>query len=265
MRPSAHMDPVVGLCQFIPVMGDPDANARRILEELSSGPADVCIFPESFLTGYGVDPTGMETEVGRCLGMISDACRESDRAVAVGTPRYGDGEVFNSLAFLSPDGDVHYDKAHLARFGIYSEDGFSEGSGPAIGRYHGIGFGMCICYDVFFPEILHGCSLGGSSVNICVAASAVQSKRFLDTVLPARALENVTYTAYVNNTGTVGDLRMHGCSRALDPFGATIAECGADEGFATFTVDGEMLRECRETRRHLEDFRSDVDWVNKNY
>ena len=120
-------------------------------------------------------------------------------------------------------------------------------------------FGLSICYDVFFPEVLHSRSLAGSSVNLCCAASGVQSKPFVDKVLPARALENVTYLAYVNNVGPMAGLEMHGCSRGLDPFGRTIAECDG-VGTARMTVDTDELDRFRKERRHLEDFRRDVGW-----
>lgn len=195
--------------------------------------------------------------------MVSDKCRETGKAVSVGSPRWSGDSVRNSMLFLSPDGDSFYDKSHLARFGVYSEDGFEEGQGPGMGTYRGILFGMCVCYDVFFPEILHGCSLRGASVNICCAASAVQSKPFLDAVLPARALENVSYLVYSNNVGRMNGLEMHGCSRILDPFGRTVAECGTGETVATAEIDTDFLAECRRTRRHLEDYRSDVEWLGR--
>ena len=250
----------ITLCQFMPVPGRPSENARRIEGLLRDGCSDVYVLPEMYLTGYGTPCRGLEDEVEVCVGEISDLCRMTDRAVAVGSPRYDGDLVYNSMAFLSPDGDSWYDKAHLASFGVYGERGFEPGSSPAMGSYHGMLFGMCVCYDIFFPEILHGCSLNGASVNICAAASALQSKRFLDRVLPARALENVTYTAYINNVGPANGLDMHGCSRALDPFGDILCECGTGEGTASFTADTDALAEAREVRRHLEDYRSDVDW-----
>lgn len=241
------------------------SNKDRILRLVDEVPADVLLFPEMFLTGYGSPCEGIREEVEACVGEVSDACRMSDKAVAMGCPRYESDLIYNSLAFLSPDGDSWYDKAHLASFGVYAETGFAPGSGPAMGSYHGMLFGMCICYDVFFPEILHGCSLSGASVNICAAASAVQSKPFLDRVLPARALEDVTYTAYVNNVGPMAGLEMHGCSRGLDPYGDTIAGCRDSEGIATFTADTDRLEEAREVRRHLTDYRSDVEWGVQNF
>lgn len=255
----------VGLCQIRPVMGDVDANADRVESELRDGRADVLITPELFLTGYGADLTGCRREVEERIARMSDLCRDTDRAVALGAPRFADDGVYNSIAFLSPDGDVWYDKIHLARFGIYSEDGFLAGDRPAIGMYHGIGFGLCVCYDVFFPEVLRASSVAGSVVNVCVAASAVPSKPFLDRVLPARALENVSYIAYVNNIGTASGLEMHGCTRGLDPFGDTVADCGTSESIAVMTVDTERVAECRAVRHNLDDFRPEIDWFRKRY
>lgn len=255
----------LGLCQLRPAMGDPATNAETIVGILEKGDADVYAFPELYTTGYGVDCSGMAEEVERCNGMVSDACRSTDSAVALGTPWYEDGVMYNSMAFLSPDGDVVYHKAHLAKFGVYSEEGFGQGSEPIVGWYHGMGFGLCVCYDIFFPEILHGCSLNGASVNICCAASAVQSKPFLDTVLPARALENVSYMVYMNNNGPFGDLQMHGCSRCLDPFGRTMTDCGTEDCIRVATLDSDALTEARSVRHHLDDFRTDVDWLGKKF
>ena len=252
----------LGVCQLMPVPGDPERNAGTVCGLLDRDVADVLVFPESFLTGYGSDPAGIREETESAVRRISEKCRETDKAVSIGLPRWSGDSVYNSMLFLSPDGDSHYDKAHLAKFGVYSEDGFEEGKGPRMGSYHGILFGMCVCYDIFFPEILHGCSLRGASVNICNAASAEQSKPFLDTVLPARALENVTYMVYSNNVGPLDGLQMHGCSRILDPFGRTIADCGKAETTAVVNIDTDYLAECRKTRRHLADFRSDIDWLN---
>ncbi len=252
----------LGVCQLMPVPGDPERNADAVCGLLDQDVADVLVFPESFLTGYGSDPAGIREETESAVRRISEKCRETDKAVSIGSPRWSGDSVYNSMLFLSPDGDSHYDKAHLAKFGVYSEDGFEEGKGPRMGSYHGILFGMCVCYDIFFPEILHGCSLRGASVNICNAASAEQSKPFLDTVLPARALENVTYMVYSNNVGPLNGLQMHGCSRILDPFGRTIADCGKAETTAVVNIDTDYLAECRKTRRHLADFRSDIDWLN---
>ena len=165
-----------------------------------------------------------------------------------------------------PDGDSYYDKIHLARFGVYSENGYTAGRKPSMGSYHGIRFGLCICYDIYFPEVLHGCSLRHADVNICISAAATPSAPYFETILPARALENVTYLAFVNNVGPAGNLTMAGTSRAIDPLGREIVRCPAgDESIETFTFDTEELAKARSIRRHLQDFRSDVDWFRQSF
>ena len=253
----------IGLCQIEAAIGDVERNMDRTIECLDSYDADVYVFPELFLTGYGADYSQLKEKVESSSRVLSDTCRDRDCAIVMGAPRYQEELVYNSILFYSPDGDAYYDKIHLARFGIYSEHMFEAGNRPCIAHHHGIGIGFCICYDIFFPETLHAASMNGASLNVCLAASAEQSKPFLDTVLPTRALENVSYMAYVNNIGIVNGLRMHGCSRGLDPFGRTLVDCHTDECVMTFTVDTEDLAEKRMVRRHLEDFRADIRWYGE--
>ena len=164
----------VALCQLMPSVGDVEVNKERIMSCLGSGDADVYVFPELFLTGYGADCSVLKDDVESAIRVISERCRETDTAAVVGSPRYtGDG-VMNSLAFLSPDGDVWYDKAHLAKFGIYAENDFIDGQSPVIGHYHGIGFGMSVCYCIVFPDIVHGCSLAHQSQVLCSSGRATK-------------------------------------------------------------------------------------------
>lgn len=256
----------VALCQIRPVPGMPERNAETVANMVMSEAADVLVFPESFLTGYGVRPESVSEGIDAGISKISDLCRKYDKAVALGTAMLSDRGPTNTLAFLSPDGDSFYDKVHLARFGVYAEDGFVPGRKPCMGSYHGIRFGLSICYDIYFPEVLHGCSLRRADVNLCVSAAAVSSAGYFEKVLPARALENVTYLAFVNNVGPVAGLTMAGGSRAYDPLGDPIVSCGTEgERVERFAVDTETLFRDRETRRHLSDFRRDVDWLGQSF
>lgn len=251
----------IALCQIRPSMRDTEYNIQVVTDMITSTESDVLVFPECFLTGYGTDASDRFEEISSGISNISNLCRKYDKAVAVGTPMQTPRGVTNSIAFLSPDGDVFYDKTHLARFGIYSEEGFVAGQRPVIGSYHGMRFGLSICYDIYFPEVLHACSLKMADVNLCISASAVPSAPFFEKILPARALENVTYLAFVNNIGPMGGLEMAGGSKALDPFGNDIASCGREECIRTFVADTTALTEARRVRRHLADFRRDINWL----
>ena len=250
----------IALCQLRPLFGNPEGNARTISDLTASDEADVLVFPECFLTGYGTDSAELGARVEEAVGCLERVCAENGKAIAVGTPLVTDRGITNSLLFITPERTVVYDKTHLARFGIYSEDGYMPGDGPAVAEYRGMTFGLSICYDVFFPEVLHCCSLMGSDVNLCVSASAVQSMPYFDRILPARALEDVTYLAFVNNTGTIDGLDMAGMSRALDPLGETVLKMDAEPEISRFVADTEVLAESRRVRHHLDDFRSDIEW-----
>lgn len=254
----------IALCQIRPAMGDPEYNIQVVTDMITSTGSDVLVFPECFLTGYGADVSDMFGKISAGLSNISNLCRKYDKAVAIGTPMKTPKGIANSIAFLSPDGDSFYDKTHLARFGIYSEDGYVAGHRPVVASYHGIRFGLSICYDIYFPEVLHACSLNMADVNICVSAAAVPSAPFFERILPARALENVTYLAFVNNVGPMHGLEMAGGSKAFDPLGNEIASCGQKECVVPFDFDTEALAEARRIRRHLVDFRRDIDWLGRN-
>ncbi len=247
----------IAICQLIPRIGDSEINARTVIRTIEDGDQDVSVFPEMFLSGYGSSPPD---DCERLLGTISDACRSCGKAAAVGAAMTGENGKRNVLAFLSPDGDVLYDKIHLARFGLYSEEGYVAGNGPAIGRYKGIGFGLSVCYDAFFPEVMHCCALDGAEIMVCASASAIPSLRYFRRVLPARALENVSYLVYVNNTGTLSGLEMGGGSSAYDPLGNTLIELGREESVARIVFDTDTIAEARAERHHIEDFRKDIAW-----
>ena len=77
----------LGLCQLAPEPGDPETNAEAVCELLDAGDADVLILPEMFLTGYGTDASGLKEKTEDAVRRISDKCRETGRAAAVGAPR----------------------------------------------------------------------------------------------------------------------------------------------------------------------------------
>ncbi|MDN5358151.1 MAG: 5-aminopentanamidase [Candidatus Methanomethylophilaceae archaeon] len=248
------------VCQYRPVPADPERNSERIAKELDSEHPDVLIFPEMFLTGYGKDCSSMNEQTEIAVKRIKKACRDTGKAAVFGGPCYEGGKVYNSLYFVTPDDTRIYRKIHLARFGIYSESDFASGDSPVIGEFRGVKFGLCICYDIFFPEVLRSCALAGSVVNICISASAWQSKPFLETILPARALENVSYTVFANNTGKMAGTLMFGRSRILSPFGDLICSVDEDEGSCEAVFSDVALSQFRNIRHHISDARKDVAW-----
>ncbi len=240
--------------------GDVGTNLDAVMNILNNTSADVYVFPELYITGYGADYRFLKDEVDVALDRMTLACCENDIAIAIGAPSYMEDSIRNSLYFITQNKRTRYDKLYLAKFGIYSEDAFEQGCRPAIAEFKNMKFGLSICYDIFFPEIFRFYALNGVDVNICASASAEPSREYFEKIAPARSLENVNYTIFINNIGKYGKTEMFGHSRLIGPLGDTISEADGKEDVRCVYVDKDVVENSRNIRRHLSDFRRDIDW-----
>ncbi len=222
--------------------------------------ADLYIFPEMFLTGYGENPAGLEEDVQRALDRIRLRCMERNTAVVVGGPRYTPEGIYNTAYFIHQSGMEYYDKIHLASFGIYSEACFTPGNKTTMFEYKGIKFGLSICYDIFFPELYREYAMGGADAMICLAASAMPSESYFDIMLPGRALEELSYIVFVNNYGDNGSMKFYGRSRLVSPLGSIVGELSEDDTLKCYYMDCNVVNNARKERKHLVDFRDDIKW-----
>ncbi|MCL2145775.1 MAG: carbon-nitrogen hydrolase family protein [Methanomassiliicoccaceae archaeon] len=250
----------LALCQCQSAVGDVGANLNKIMATISQTRSDVYIFPELFLTGYGADYFALYEDVHFAIDKMKLWCMERDIAILVGAPSYFSTGVRNSLIFITPNDVARYDKLYPARFGASSEKEFTKGDRPMICTFRDMTFGLSICHDVFFPEIYRKYALSCADVNICAASSAVSSKPYFERILPARSLENLIYTVFVNSVGTAGDLRFYGSSKLIGPLGDTLADLGDDETAVCVYVDKDVVKNARKEKKHLEDRRIDIDW-----
>ncbi|MDR1404045.1 MAG: carbon-nitrogen hydrolase family protein [Candidatus Methanoplasma sp.] len=252
----------LALCQSKASVGDVRTNLNRIMSVISQNRSDVYVFPELFLTGYGADYASLADDIQYAADKVRIWCIEKNIAVAVGSPSWYQDGMRNSLLFITPDGVTKYDKLYPANFGVYSEKEFIPGNMPKTAVFGGMKFGFSICYDIFFPEICRNCALSGAYVNLCIAASAASSKPYFDRILPARSLENVMYTVFVNNVGNFeGSNAFFGHSRLIGPLGSTITELGDEEETVCIYLDQDVIDNARKERKHMDDLRIDIRWV----
>ena len=252
------MEVRIALCQM-PGSGDVNGNLEevgRITGEIS---ADIYLFPELFLTGYGCRSFDGSV-LAKAEQSLKELCCEKGIAVAMGMPVVRGGETFNSLVFFSPEGRTEYDKLYLANFEPYNEEVFTPGRGPSMVEWKGMRFGLLICYDAMFPEIHRYYATHGADAVLMASASAEQSEYAMSTVLPARSFENTVYTLFCNNTGTGPAGRYFGGSCAYSPLGKALAKAGTGEEVVTVTLSSSEIESARKIRTHLADLRSDIVW-----
>ena len=251
----------LALCQYQSAIGDVGANQNTIMSVISQTKSDVYIFPELFLSGSGADYPAVASDVQYAIDKIKLWCMERDIAVVFGAPSYGSSGIKNSLYFVTPTDLIRYDKLYLARYGTPLEKEFARGDRPVLCSFKGMTFGLSIGYDLFFPEIYRNYALACADINICISASVPQTKPFIEKILPARSLENLMYTVFVNGTGSCGNVKFCGTSRLVGPLGDTLSELGEEEKALCVYVDKEVVINARKERRHLDDRRIDINWL----
>ena len=116
---------------------------------------------------------------------------------------------------------IYYDKRHT--FTLAGEDKIYE-SGTNSGLFEYQGWKIClrICYDLRFP--VWSRNTEDYDLLLFVANWPNQRINAWDTLLKARAIENICYVAGVNRIGTDGEeINYSGHSAIFGPFGNSLA------------------------------------------
>jgi predicted amidohydrolase len=88
----------------------------------------------------------------------------------------------------------------------------------------GFKVGVIICYDIFFPELTKLYALKGADMVVCISASPSLTRKFFESVMVARALENTIFFAYSNLVGMDSRMDFWGGGALIGPTGTMIAK-----------------------------------------
>jgi predicted amidohydrolase len=214
----------VGLIAATPLLGNKEGNLKRIEKLVKQANADLLVFGEMFLTGYGKNIRWNELAEdleGPSLKFVSKLAEEHNKYIVMGCPIASKDRVYNSALIFYPNGKKGvYKKNYLPSFGLFAEKkSFSQWKGIEVFDLEIGKISLCICYDAFFPELWKLAALKGTELMICISASPFQTRHYFETVLPARALENTIFVAYVNLVGKQDDMFFWGGSQVYGPRG----------------------------------------------
>jgi formamidase len=153
-----------------------------------------------------------------------------------------EGSIFNTALVISPQGKI------IARYRkmfpwlpFESEstpgDEFCVFDIPEVGR-----FGLCICYDGWYPEVVRTLAWMGAEVILHPTLTAT-SDRALELVLSqANAIFNQCYFVDINGIGPWGG----GQSLLVDPAGRVLQRAGEHDTVLTELLDLDQVRRTRE-------------------
>lgn len=237
----------VALGQFSCRIGNKRYNIRkmaRFVERAHRKHARLIVFPEMCLTGYATRDLVYdlaEPIPGPSVHEIEKLAKKYGVYLVFGQPErseIGDMVLYNTATLVGPKGYIgKYRKMHLPTHSVFEEK-----------RYFRLGYqapvfdtdlgklGICICYDVFFPEVSRLLRIQGAKMLICISASPAVRKHFFETLTIARAIENTCYLAYVNLVGIEDGLQFWGGSRLISPSGKVTVQSKYDEEDLSFGV-----------------------------
>ncbi len=252
------------------VKGDKKSNLKNMeerTENASREGADLIIFPELSLTGYYLrdEIYNLAEEVpGPSTKVVEKVAKKFRVHIIFGMPelsRKTHATIYNTAVFIGPNGIIgKYRKMHLPMHSVFEEKRYFRPGYEAGVFETDIGkIGLIICYDIFFPEASRLIRLKGAKLIVCISASPTTRRTFFETLTAARAIENVSFMAYVNLVGMEDGLQFWGGSRLLGPNGMIIAKAKYDEeDLVIGNIDYSDIRAVEASLPTLKDLRPEL-------
>jgi predicted amidohydrolase len=245
----------ISLIQTSLAWEDHEANRQNFTSKMNSvpGDADIIVLPEMFATGFTMAPERVaETMNGETVAWMRQMAALKNCAITGSIVIKENDNFYNRLLFVLPDGKIkQYDKRHL--FSLAGEDkAYTAGKEKLIIDYKGWKICPLICYDLRFPVFAR--NIENYDLLLYVANWPQPRIHAWDTLLKARAIENMCYVAGVNRIGQDNNGHNYpGQSQAVDPLGANVLEPSMNEGVYTVNLDKEAMLEVRDKFRFLND------------
>lgn len=149
---------------------------------------------------------------------------------------------------------ARYDKIHLFDVALPDETAYQEsltiepGSKIVVVDTPVGVIGLSVCYDVRFPELYRQLQLKGAHIfSIPSAFTAITGQAHWETLLKARAIENLCYVLAPNQGGFHDNGRQtHGHSMIIDPWGNIIGLHQEGAGLVVADIDLSKVSQLRQ-------------------
>jgi predicted amidohydrolase len=260
----------LALAQISCKRGNKEENLRKIEEitvKAKAQSADMVIFPELCLTGYVIRDQIYElaeTIPGPSVTRVEEIARKTGMHIVFGMPEQSEktrATLFNTAVFIGPDGFIgKYRKMYLPTHSVFEEKRYFRPGYQTAAYDTPLGkIGLCVCYDLFFPEVTRIARLKGAQLIVSISASPAVRRSYFEILTAARALENTAFLAYVNLVGVQDGLQFWGGSRLVGPTGEVLAKAKyAEEDFVICDVNYTDIRAAETFIPTLRDLRPEL-------
>jgi predicted amidohydrolase len=246
----------IALIQAELIWENPEANRVYFEEKINAITDDVnlIVLPEMFTTGFTMNPsTVAETMTGKTVSWMQALAKAKNTAITGSVVIKDNSNFYNRMLFVLPSGAIQfYDKRHL--FTLAGEGNeYTAGDDKLIVDYMGWKICPFVCYDLRFPVFSRNVNQE-YDLLLYVASWPKTRIKAWDTLLAARAIENMSYVVAVNRIGQdANDYQYVGHSQVIDMLGEQVVAPSELEGVYYATLDREKLIGTRARLNFLSD------------
>ena len=214
---------------------------------------DVIVLPEMFTTGFSMNASKLAEHMNmRTFKWMKQMADQTGALILGSFIASVHDRFYNRLLWMEPGGNFKtYDKRHLFRMAEEHKT-YSQGESLLIGHWKGWRICPLICYDLRFPVWSRNrwnTSLKKSSYDLLLYVAnwpMVRSSAW-ETLLKARAIENLSYTVGVNRVGLDGKgIEYNGHSVFIGPKGDSFFSVEGVEAIKTLTLNAHALQSYRD-------------------
>ncbi|MGA2462487.1 MAG: carbon-nitrogen hydrolase family protein [Candidatus Bathyarchaeia archaeon] len=249
------------------IKGENLTKMRKWVGKISKFEPDLIVFPEEYMF-YSVDESPKviyrkaESLDGPWVRSVARIAKDHNTSIIVGTYEREEKtrRVFNTTVYVDSNGELQhvYRKTHLYDAFDYKEsDEIAPGDGPLnLVTLKDIKFGLCVCYEVRFPEVARTYALAGADLLVIPTAwvRGLLKEEHLLTMAKARSIEN---TMYVAISALIGGIYT-GISVIFDPMGVPICRATDTESFIIANINRHRINEVRNRLPLLNQRRSNL-------
>ncbi len=218
------------------VWENPVANRARFTNiiEKENKNADIIVLPETFTTGFPVDPSPYaETMDGETILWMKKTAHKTGAVITGSMLMKKDGNYYNTLVWMTPEGEMKsYDKRHVFTMGGEHEK-IKPGNKKLTVEIKGWKIRPLICYDLRFPVwCKNSYNQEVFEYDVLLFTANWPSVRAYpwNNLLVARAIENQSYVIGVNRVGKDGlGNKYSGDTQVVDAKGNVITRAETDK------------------------------------
>lgn len=246
-------------------------HAGEKIREAAEKGVDIAVLPEMFCCPYTNEVFKRNAEPchGYTWNYISNLAKENNIYIVAGSiPESDNGNIYNTSFVFNRSGEqiARHRKVHLFDINVeggqrfYESDTFSAGNTITIFKTEFCTIGLCICFDMRFPEMSRLMTLKGAKAIIVPAAfNMTTGPAHWEILFRQRAVDNQVFTIGVAPARDIdAEYVSYGNSIICSPWGTVIERAGCQEEVIVYDINLEETEKIRSQLPLLKARRKDL-------